>query len=200
MPINKNTTPSPVIGKAGRYTVFITPPATPQACETSNTHSHKNVDLSPPPPVQTPPQQLDHQSSARSPSNSFGFGFFWNAIASVQNGKFTFILGFLSGTCTTRVYDTIKFHCAAHSSLDRYVADWFGLNQSKYQWALDDYYDSKGMVSSSLVFVLVFWVIAVLSSLYLSEFHSSRPGHWRKWMIHYLSGPRLYAGRLLIIV
>ncbi|PWA37399.1 hypothetical protein CTI12_AA590940 [Artemisia annua] len=33
----------------------------------------------------------------------------------------------------------------AHSSLDEYVAHWFGLNQSKYQWALDDYYESQGM-------------------------------------------------------
>ncbi|XP_071742129.1 uncharacterized protein [Rutidosis leptorrhynchoides] len=46
-------------------------------------------------------------------------GFFWDAVAKVQN---------------------------AHSSLDVYVAHWFGLNQSKYQWALDDYYESKGMV------------------------------------------------------
>lgn len=33
---------------------------------------------------------------------------------------------------------------AAHTSLDEHVAYWFGLNQSKYQWALDDYYESKG--------------------------------------------------------
>ncbi|TKY54559.1 hypothetical protein E2542_SST18971 [Spatholobus suberectus] len=33
----------------------------------------------------------------------------------------------------------------AHSSLDDHLARWFGLNQSKYQWALDDYYESKGM-------------------------------------------------------
>ncbi|KAL4285269.1 hypothetical protein GQ457_16G011900 [Hibiscus cannabinus] len=35
---------------------------------------------------------------------------------------------------------------AAHSSLDYHLARWFGLNQSKYQWALDDYYESKGLV------------------------------------------------------
>ncbi|GMH03162.1 hypothetical protein Nepgr_005001 [Nepenthes gracilis] len=33
----------------------------------------------------------------------------------------------------------------AHSSLDHYVANWLGLNHSKYQWALDDYYESKGV-------------------------------------------------------
>ena len=37
---------------------------------------------------------------------------------------------------------------AAHSSLDDHLARWFGLNQSKYQWALDDYYESKGLVST----------------------------------------------------
>jgi hypothetical protein len=36
---------------------------------------------------------------------------------------------------------------AVHSSLDDHLARWFGLNQSKYQWALDDYYESKGLVS-----------------------------------------------------
>ncbi|KAJ0964859.1 hypothetical protein J5N97_025997 [Dioscorea zingiberensis] len=33
----------------------------------------------------------------------------------------------------------------AYSSLDEYLADWFGLNQSKYQWALNDYYENKGL-------------------------------------------------------
>ena len=42
----------------------------------------------------------------------------------------------------------IFFPCfAAHSSLDDHLARWFGLNQSKYQWALDDYYENKGLVS-----------------------------------------------------
>ncbi|KAJ6993891.1 hypothetical protein NC653_016882 [Populus alba x Populus x berolinensis] len=35
---------------------------------------------------------------------------------------------------------------AAHSSLDDHLARWFGLNQSKYQWALDDYYETKGLL------------------------------------------------------
>ncbi|KAJ6698774.1 hypothetical protein OIU79_012134, partial [Salix purpurea] len=33
----------------------------------------------------------------------------------------------------------------AHSSLDDHLARWLGLNQSKYQWALDDYYETKGL-------------------------------------------------------
>lgn len=48
---------------------------------------------------------------------------------------------------------------AAHSSLDEYVAHWFGLNQSKYQWALDDYYESKGVVSFPSTQFLVFSVV-----------------------------------------
>lgn len=43
---------------------------------------------------------------------------------------------------------TVPF--TAHSSLDDHLARWFGLNQSKYQWALDDYYETKGTVSYSL--------------------------------------------------
>jgi len=37
---------------------------------------------------------------------------------------------------------------AAHASLDEYVANWFGLDQSKYQWALNDYYEATGKVSA----------------------------------------------------
>jgi hypothetical protein len=29
------------------------------------------------------------------------------------------------------------------------VANWFGLDQSKYQWALNDYYEATGKVSAS---------------------------------------------------
>ncbi|MBA0762445.1 hypothetical protein Gotri_012049, partial [Gossypium trilobum] len=42
-----------------------------------------------------------------------------------------------------------------HSSLDDHLARWFGLNQSKYQWALDDYYESKGLVSVYKLFLLL---------------------------------------------
>lgn len=72
----------------------------------------------PPQKIASPPvQPPPAQFQKISPSDSSNLAFFWNAVAKVQN---------------------------AHSSLDEHVARWFGLNQSKYQWALDDYYDSKG--------------------------------------------------------
>ncbi|KAI3782232.1 hypothetical protein L2E82_12270 [Cichorium intybus] len=53
-------------------------------------------------------------------ASSFGsnFGFFWDAVAKLHD---------------------------VHSSLDDYLAHWFGLDQSKYQWALDDYYENESM-------------------------------------------------------
>ncbi|XP_059637363.1 pollen-specific leucine-rich repeat extensin-like protein 3 [Cornus florida] len=125
MPINTESTPPPLIGKIGPYTVFVTPPATPKPSEPVHVSPKKAADPppSPPvqprtPPVQPPPQQFYKPTAVRSPSDASKFGFFWNAVAKVQN---------------------------AHSSLDEHVAHWFGLNQSKYQWALDGYYESKGM-------------------------------------------------------
>lgn len=51
----------------------------------------------------------------------------------------------------------LVIYITAHSSLDEYVAHWFGLNQSKYQWALDDYYESNAAsVSLSLFFFVYF--------------------------------------------
>lgn len=44
-------------------------------------------------------------------------------------------------------FTLIWFVFAAHASLDEQVAHWFGLNQSKYQWALDDYYESSEKVA-----------------------------------------------------
>ena len=40
--------------------------------------------------------------------------------------------------------DSLSVPVAAHASLDEYVATWFGLDQSKYQWALNDYYEATG--------------------------------------------------------
>ncbi|XP_019454423.1 PREDICTED: pre-mRNA 3'-end-processing factor FIP1-like [Lupinus angustifolius] len=111
------STPPPVIGKIGPYTVFMTPPSTPKPPSS----------LSPPPPspaaakilpppVQPPPPQIHNPVSPDKSSSVFGF--FKNAVTKVQ---------------------------AAHSSLDDHLARWFGLDHSKYQWALDDYYESKGM-------------------------------------------------------
>ncbi|XP_022756553.1 pre-mRNA 3'-end-processing factor FIP1 [Durio zibethinus] len=127
MPINKNpSTPPPMIGKIGPYTVFVTPPSTPTPTEPPIFESPKKV-VAPPaaapaPPVQPPPQQFD-KSFVASHSDGSILGFFKNAASKVQN---------------------------AHSSLDDYLARWFGLNQSKYQWALDDYYESKGLESESV--------------------------------------------------
>ncbi|KAH0654874.1 hypothetical protein KY290_030687 [Solanum tuberosum] len=117
--------PPPRIGKIGPYTVFMTPPPTPKS---GSTELPPPVQLQ---PVQTPPVQVVDKSCPvwsppmqyDKPSHS-SFGFFWNAVAKVQY---------------------------AHASLDEQVAYWFGLNQSKYQWALDDYYESKNIVWNSEV-------------------------------------------------
>lgn len=98
--------PPPVIGKAGRYTVFITPPPTPKPSESPRPLSpslnpipspgSRNVaplpvrvpspSLAPAaPPVQVPPPQFEKLSS-RPPASVFGF--FWNAVAKVQDGTF----------------------------------------------------------------------------------------------------------------
>ncbi|KAJ8459248.1 hypothetical protein OPV22_032174 [Ensete ventricosum] len=129
-------TPPLVIGKAGSYTVFITPPPNPTPSEgprspiasptpslgvsTPEMEAPLPAKASPPPPpppplppVQVPPQQFEKPAAKSSGSV---FGFFWDAIVKVQK---------------------------AHSSLDEYLADWFGLNQSRYQWALNDYYESS---------------------------------------------------------
>ncbi|PON92377.1 hydroxyproline-rich glycoprotein family protein [Trema orientale] len=124
MAINRDSTPPPMIGKIGPYTVFMTPPSTPKPPQPVFDSPKKVVD-SPkkvvvPPPVQPPPQQFD-KSIAAAADNGSVIGIFKNAVTKVQN---------------------------AHSSLDDHLARWFGLNQSKYQWALDDYYENKGLVST----------------------------------------------------
>ncbi|ONK64671.1 uncharacterized protein A4U43_C07F28610 [Asparagus officinalis] len=74
----------------------------------------KSQTVAPPPPVQVPPPQFEKKGGKWSGS---GFGFFWEAVAKIQD---------------------------AHSSLDQYLADWLGLDQSRYQWALNDYYENSG--------------------------------------------------------
>ncbi|KAL3535438.1 hypothetical protein ACH5RR_003899 [Cinchona calisaya] len=139
MPVNVETTPPPRIGKIGPYTVFITPPSTPSTPKSPSPRPfsdspkktipaasplaspsppvHTHSPPPPPPAVQAPPSQF-YSSTKPSQKSHSNFGFFWDAVAKVQN---------------------------AHASLDGHVAYWFGLNQSKYQWALDDYYESKGI-------------------------------------------------------
>ncbi|KAM3386301.1 hypothetical protein ACQJBY_009739 [Aegilops geniculata] len=159
------STPPPVIGKAGNLTVFITPPATPPPVDTPTSRSAESPGsefstpnstprsvaspaspppehiatspppakmVSPPPPVKTvspplPPAKLFQASPVQVPPPQFekaeartdgsAFGFFWDAVLRVQE---------------------------AHASLDEYISNWFGLDQSKYQWALNDYYESTG--------------------------------------------------------
>ncbi|XP_010928671.1 uncharacterized protein [Elaeis guineensis] len=125
----RELTPPPVIRKAGSYTVFLTPPATPKRSEgprapvaSPSANPRKAASLppkahsSPPPPVQAPPPSFGKPTTRSSTS---AFGFFWDAIAKVQD---------------------------VHSSLDEYLANWFGLDQSKYQWALNNYYENKEVV------------------------------------------------------
>lgn len=114
MPVNVEQTPPPRIGKIGPYTVFITPPATPTATTTNGSeplsNSPKSVSSNspkkatpgfssprtpvqvpvqsppppPPPPVQAPPSQFYPTKPPAKPHSSFGF--FWDAVAKVQNG------------------------------------------------------------------------------------------------------------------
>ncbi|KAG8372357.1 hypothetical protein BUALT_Bualt12G0057700 [Buddleja alternifolia] len=117
MPIKSDSaTPPPRIGKIGPYTVFVTPPATPSPKPESPSRTAP-VPFQVKTPVQKPVQPPSPPRVMAPPAQFYkekpsSFGFFWDAVAKVQN---------------------------AHASLDEHVAHWFGLNQSKYQWALDDY-------------------------------------------------------------
>ena len=82
MPINRDpSTPPPVIGKIGPYTVFMTPPATPKPPESPSAVSQKPIVQ---PPVLPPPQQF--KSAASSEQDGSVLGFFKNAVTKVQNG------------------------------------------------------------------------------------------------------------------
>ena len=99
MPINKDpSTPPPMIGKIGPYTVFMTPPSTPSPMSTATNESTfpvfdspKKV-VSPPPPVQPPPQQIDKSVYSHQVSDGSVLGFFKNAVNKVQNGLFSFFV------------------------------------------------------------------------------------------------------------
>lgn len=101
MPINKEPATPPMIGKIGPYTVFVTPPPTPkpsfEPSPVSASESPKRKDVSPPPvkssppmksapPVLPPPVQYEKSASAYDSK----FGFFWDAVAKVQNGIICF--------------------------------------------------------------------------------------------------------------
>ncbi|XP_020400682.1 actin associated protein isoform X1 [Zea mays] len=72
------------------------------------------------PPVQVPPLQFGKASAG---SDGSLLAFFWDAVARMQE---------------------------AHASLDEHISRWFGLDQSKYQWALNDYYERTGQVKHSI--------------------------------------------------
>ena len=91
MAINRDSTPPPMIGKIGPYTVFMTPPSTPspKPFQQPVFDSPKKIVVPPPPPVQPPPQQFT--KSLQSPnSNDSVVGFFKNAVTKVQNGMWVF--------------------------------------------------------------------------------------------------------------
>lgn len=84
MAINKESTPPPVIGKIGPYTVFMTPPSTPKPSDAVVDSPKKIV----PPPVQPPPVQMEKPLSGKSVVDGSVLGFFKNAVTKVQNGTY----------------------------------------------------------------------------------------------------------------
>ncbi|QHO50309.1 uncharacterized protein DS421_1g21450 [Arachis hypogaea] len=100
-PINAESTPPPVIGKIGPYTVFMTPPSTPKPAEPPVVLPPSPNKISPP-PVQPPPPQIQKPvlSSEKSLSDGSVSGFFRNAVAKVQTGEhFTLSALRLSSLC-----------------------------------------------------------------------------------------------------
>jgi len=61
----------------------------------------------------------------------------------------------------------------AHSSVDDHLVRWFGLNQSKYQWALDEYYESKESVSFFLSLYMFPLSLYMFSFLFLRVLYRS---------------------------
>ncbi|KAL3745955.1 uncharacterized protein LOC104437416 [Eucalyptus grandis] len=105
--------PPPVIGKMGPYTVFVTPTPTP---EPAGPVLDSRAEVAPP-PVRPPPHRFGNAVASR-PLVDRGsvLAFFKNAATKLQN---------------------------AQSSLDSHMARWLGLDQSRYQWALENYYDNQ---------------------------------------------------------
>lgn len=89
MPINSESTPPPLIGKIGPYTVFMTPPATPSPASPPQPVFESPKKVIQPPPVQPPPQQFDKSVAVAAVPNGNASvaGFFRNAVSKVQNGN-----------------------------------------------------------------------------------------------------------------
>eukprot|EP01018_Ginkgo_biloba_P024122 Gb_35505 [translate_table: standard] len=129
-PNRNNGNPPPLIGRAGRYTVFIKAPPSPQPGSSPSPKPSPKTVSTPSPKPSPKPVNVDIESQATpvpTPSQAFKpletslssfYSMFSSAISKIQN---------------------------AHSAVDEYLADWFGLNQSKYQWALNEYLEMKGM-------------------------------------------------------
>ncbi|PWA53854.1 hydroxyproline-rich glycoprotein family protein [Artemisia annua] len=75
--INEPATPPPTIGKMGPYTVFVTPP--PPESESPTKYNISTPQVKSAAPVQPPPVQYERSSSFSKT------GFFWDALAKVQN-------------------------------------------------------------------------------------------------------------------
>ena len=83
MPIDKQQPiHPPVIGKIGYYTVFVTP-TTKSSSESSSVRDSDSLKKNNHSPVQPPPVQ--YQKTASSYASTFGF--FWDAIAKLQDGN-----------------------------------------------------------------------------------------------------------------
>ncbi|KAK8967588.1 hypothetical protein KSP40_PGU000505 [Platanthera guangdongensis] len=168
-PAREPSTPPlpPVIGQAGRYTIFITPPATPRLprekplsqspLTRSPRSSSVNASFLPQklaspaaPPVQVPPPHFKMPAA----KGAGLFGFLWDAVAKVQNGIFLLIASFVLNSvflCFENLWVDVV---AAHSSLDEYLPEWLGLDQSRYQWAVDDYFENTGLVNEFFLMII----------------------------------------------
>jgi len=85
MSINSESTPPPLIGKIGPYTVFMTPPSTPKP---SDDHPVTTKIAPPPPQI---PKAVPSPKPVSDPDDSV-FGFFRNAVTKVQTGAYLTLL------------------------------------------------------------------------------------------------------------
>ncbi|XP_066346872.1 extensin-like isoform X3 [Miscanthus floridulus] len=158
--------PPPVIGKSGNLTVFVTPPAEPESprSEFSTPPTSPRAEDSPesppaqtaPPPapvysVSTPPlvktvspplpaEKLSRPSLLQAPKLSS------RSLPPVQVPPLQFAKASegSDGSLLAFFWDAVARVQEAHASLDEHISRWFGLDQSKYQWALNDYYERTG--------------------------------------------------------
>ncbi|XP_056166887.1 uncharacterized protein LOC115664582 [Syzygium oleosum] len=108
------TKPPLVIGKIGPLCCFRHPTANPKPVMPVLDSPVKVF----PPPVQPPPHRFD------------------KSIASPSSLDYGSVLGFFKNPATKKLPN-------AQSSLDSHMARWLGLDQSRYQWALENYYDNQ---------------------------------------------------------